>query len=108
MRAAPCYRFALCRRRRGSQFFDQFLRNAQDGEDSHRQQDVGNHRHRFSIRDKPVRSIGDRILAPACNLVLTTRSGKKLSAPGVEIVIANAFFTARRPELVCQKGIFGS
>jgi hypothetical protein len=80
MCAAPPHPCALHRRRRGSQFFDQLLRNAEDGEHSHRQQDVGNHGHRFSVRDKPVKSIGDRLLAPACNLVLTTRSGKKLSA----------------------------
>jgi hypothetical protein len=35
----------------GSQLFDQLLRIAEDGEHRHRQQDVGNHRHRFSVRE---------------------------------------------------------
>jgi hypothetical protein len=70
MSAALPHRFAPHCCWRGSQLLDQLLRNAEDGEHAHRQQDVGNDGHRFSIRDKPARSIGDRVLAPACKFSL--------------------------------------
>ena len=64
MRPAPPHRFALHRRQRGSQLLDQLLRKPEDGEHTHRQQDVADDGHRFSVRDKPVGWIGDRIVLP--------------------------------------------
>jgi hypothetical protein len=59
-REVPPHRYlALHRCRRDSQLLDQLLRQAKDGEYAHRQQDVADHGHRFSVRDKPVGSIGD-------------------------------------------------
>jgi hypothetical protein len=58
MRATPPHRCALHRRWRDSQLLQQLLRKAKDGEYAHRQQDVADHGHRFSVRDQPVGSIG--------------------------------------------------
>ena len=66
----PLQSFALHRCRCGSQLLDQLLREAQDGKHSYRQQDVGDHCHRVSIRDKPFGLIGDQNLGPVCNLAL--------------------------------------
>jgi hypothetical protein len=45
-----------------SQLLDQLLRESKDSEYTHRQQDIADHGHRFSVRDKPVGLIGDRIV----------------------------------------------
>src|ERR1700761_1106640 len=94
-----------CRNSSALQLLYELLRVPEDGEYRHRQRDVGKHGHRFSVRDEPVRSIGDRLLVPASNLVSTIRPGKKLSAANAESAVANTFFTCRRSIFVCQKGL---